>query len=463
MSPYPIGKLQLQAKAQEKVPKQGKDSDAPPFSACLAGLLPPQGTPVQEGPRPGGSKDPAVPGEMEGIAGSGLIELVVDTCSTPWSWSAAGEGTNQGAREAVVAALTGRAGEAQIADWSGGHKPVVTLEPVTLERPVTASTPELPPAGAGGRNPAEPVQAVRVLGQGGGAAQPGALPPGLSAAGEEVAAVFPQVVGDPQGHEQADGGARTYQVPETNKALAAAGGTRGPGPSPATGTGSVPVRPDSVWHPSGDGATVEDGVTVRDSVMSAKAGEKPAMGAGREPAVNPRAYEGVHVGGSVSPTGSGTAAGSAAPVGEKPAVPSGPAGVPTAELAARIISLTRGSRTERQELELQLKPPGLGKMRLYTVLVDNRLSVHMVVETLEAGRLLQVSLPELRQALQGQGLSLDQVQVQVNGGYSGDREGPAGRDGWSGPGGRGWQYAVVEQEDLSPPSWDTPYRLDYLA
>ncbi|MBE3580483.1 MAG: flagellar hook-length control protein FliK [Thermoanaerobacteraceae bacterium] len=454
MSPYPIGKLQLQAKAQPGVTRQEKDHDTPPFSACLAGLvLHIQGTPVQEGPRLGSPENPAAPPEGETGVGPGPVGQVADLIAGVAGdlWSAAGEGTNRAAGGATGAALTVRLVEAQVDEWSGGPKPTVTPEGAAAP-----PTPEPPPVIAGGRNQAEPVLPVGAQGQGGGTAPSGPRTPGLAAAGDKGAAVL-ALAGGPHGHEQAEGGVRTYQVPEAHEAPAAAGGTRSSGPSPAAGSGSVPVRADGVRH------LQEDGAPVRYSVVSAKIGEKPGMGEGRGPAVNLEANEGFHVGGSVSPRVTGTAAGSAPPA-EKPAFPSKPAEVNATELAARITSLTREGRTQRQELELQLKPPGLGKMRLYTVLVDNRLSVHMVVETPEAGRVLQLSLPELRQALQGQGLSLDQVQVQVNGGYSGDREGPAGREGWPGPGSREWRwYAGGEQEDIPPPPWDVPYRLDYLA
>ncbi|MGB9860553.1 MAG: flagellar hook-length control protein FliK [Moorellaceae bacterium] len=99
------------------------------------------------------------------------------------------------------------------------------------------------------------------------------------------------------------------------------------------------------------------------------------------------------------------------------------------ELAARILSLARlENRDGRQELELQLRPEGLGKVRLHTVLADNRLSVQMLVETREAGRILQMSLPELRQVLQSQGLQLDQLQVQVDQGYGGRQQEYRGRE-----------------------------------
>lgn len=131
------------------------------------------------------------------------------------------------------------------------------------------------------------------------------------------------------------------------------------------------------------------------------------------------------------------------------------------ELAARILSLARlENRDGRQELELQLRPEGLGKVRLHTVLADNRLSVQMLVETREAGRILQMSLPELRQVLQSQGLQLDQLQVQVDQGYGGSQQ------EYRGQGERySAQLSISEEADI--PAWDrvalSSSSLDYFA
>lgn len=133
------------------------------------------------------------------------------------------------------------------------------------------------------------------------------------------------------------------------------------------------------------------------------------------------------------------------------------------ELAARVISTAQlEKKWGRQELELQLRPEGLGKVRLHTILMDNRLSVQMLVETPQAGRLLQMSLPELRQVLQSQGLQLEQLQVEIDHGYSGGRPDLANREGKSNAG-RGGFLDGLEQDHLTLAPVGMSYLLNYLA
>lgn len=133
------------------------------------------------------------------------------------------------------------------------------------------------------------------------------------------------------------------------------------------------------------------------------------------------------------------------------------------EVAARLISTAQlEKKGGRQELELQLRPEGLGKVRLHTVLTDNRLSVQMLVETPQAGRLLQMSLPELRQLLLSQGLELEQLLVEIDYGYSGGRPDVANREGRSNAGRSGFLEGL-EQEHLAVDPVGMSYVLNYLA
>ncbi|SMB94002.1 hook-length control protein FliK [Thermanaeromonas toyohensis ToBE] len=134
------------------------------------------------------------------------------------------------------------------------------------------------------------------------------------------------------------------------------------------------------------------------------------------------------------------------------------------ELASKLLALARWQAyPDRYELELKLKPESLGKLRVHVVLAENRLSLQLMVETPEAGRALQVALPELKQVLQTYGLKLEQIHVQVSTGQGGK--------GWEGPGeGRSWGTQVwpvlevkSEEDTLQVAPARNSYRLDYLA
>ncbi|QGP92842.1 Flagellar hook-length control protein FliK [Neomoorella glycerini] len=134
------------------------------------------------------------------------------------------------------------------------------------------------------------------------------------------------------------------------------------------------------------------------------------------------------------------------------------------EVMATIMASARMSRSgSQQELEIQLQPESLGNMKLRATLDGGRLALHLLVENSEAARALQAAVPEMRQAVAGQGLRLDQVQVQVAGGGHGSnyqtgsrgehRQGP----GWQ-PGAPAW--TAHDEETVTFGTW---YRLDYLA
>ncbi|WP_025774206.1 flagellar hook-length control protein FliK [Neomoorella thermoacetica] len=134
------------------------------------------------------------------------------------------------------------------------------------------------------------------------------------------------------------------------------------------------------------------------------------------------------------------------------------------EVFATILSTARLAATNgRQELELQLQPENLGKLKLRALLDGGRLTLQLLVESSEAARALQAAVPEMRQAAAVQGLRLDQVQVQVGGdGHGGgrhqaDSQGEYRQDA-------GWQH----RSSGWPGSPDLEgtinrYRLDYLA
>jgi flagellar hook-length control protein FliK len=138
----------------------------------------------------------------------------------------------------------------------------------------------------------------------------------------------------------------------------------------------------------------------------------------------------------------------------------------TTEVVAAVVAAARMSRSgSQQELEIQLQPENLGHLKLRATLEGGRLVLHLLVENSDAARALQVAVPEMRQAAAGQGLRLEQVQVQVNseGPGSGHQAGGRGEQQQGSP---GWQRGTrawssgPEGIDAAAATW---YRLDYLA
>ena len=135
------------------------------------------------------------------------------------------------------------------------------------------------------------------------------------------------------------------------------------------------------------------------------------------------------------------------------------------QVFATILSTARlAAIGSRQELELQLQPENLGKLKLRALLDGGRLTLQLLVESSEAARALQAAVPEMRQAAAVQGLRLDQVQVQVSGDGQGgsrhqaDSQGEYRQDaGWQRRS-FGWPGSPDSREGTI-----NRYRLDYLA
>lgn len=133
------------------------------------------------------------------------------------------------------------------------------------------------------------------------------------------------------------------------------------------------------------------------------------------------------------------------------------------EVIASALTAARLSRTGSQrELDLQLQPENLGSLKLRASLEGGRMILHLLVESSEAARAIQAAVPEMRQAVAGQGLRLDQVQVQVGGdGQAGDNQN-GGNGGYHRGDGRQpqaplWPEAAVARDATGN------YRLNYLA
>lgn len=133
------------------------------------------------------------------------------------------------------------------------------------------------------------------------------------------------------------------------------------------------------------------------------------------------------------------------------------------EVIASALTAARLARTGSQrELELQLQPENLGTLKLRASLEGGRMILHLLVESSEAARALQAAVPEMRQAVAGQGLHLDQVQVQVGGdGQAGEHQNGSNGGYHQGSGRQPqsplWPEAAVTRDTTGN------YHLNYLA
>ncbi|MGI9859998.1 flagellar hook-length control protein FliK [Moorella naiadis] len=133
------------------------------------------------------------------------------------------------------------------------------------------------------------------------------------------------------------------------------------------------------------------------------------------------------------------------------------------EVIASALTAARLARTGSQrELELQLQPENLGSLKLRASLEGGRINLHLLVESGEAARALQAAVPEMRQAVAGQGLRLDQVQVQVGGdGQAGEHQngsnGGYHQDSGRQPQSPLWPEAAITRDTTGN------YHLNYLA
>lgn len=66
-----------------------------------------------------------------------------------------------------------------------------------------------------------------------------------------------------------------------------------------------------------------------------------------------------------------------------------------------------------REAHLQLSPPELGRLDIQIIVEGERVQAHIVAESKDVGALIQSHLPELKQALQGHRLDLENIRVDV--------------------------------------------------
>ena len=125
----------------------------------------------------------------------------------------------------------------------------------------------------------------------------------------------------------------------------------------------------------------------------------------------------------------------------EPAAKPASSGVPLAlnqtDVSARLAGYLRSAAEMDQTLKIRLTPPELGTLQIEVKQRDGQTVARLEVETELVKSLLLEQMPQLREALQQQGLKLDQVEVEINdqlasdqdqAGSQPEREGSAGRD-----------------------------------
>ncbi|MDK2820373.1 MAG: flagellar hook-length control protein FliK [Clostridia bacterium] len=133
-------------------------------------------------------------------------------------------------------------------------------------------------------------------------------------------------------------------------------------------------------------------------------------------------------------------------------------------LITNVLETARLVRTGgQQEIQIKLQPETLGNLKLRATVEGNNLTLHLLVESTEAAKALQVAIPELRQAVYQQGLNLDQVQVQV--GSEGSSENNQTGDFNKNRQGQNLHGQVADwmNYDENEPGSSTWYNLNYLA
>ncbi len=137
------------------------------------------------------------------------------------------------------------------------------------------------------------------------------------------------------------------------------------------------------------------------------------------------------------------------------------------QIMAAILETARLARLGSQrELELQLRPENLGNLKIKAALLGSSLTLQLLVESSEVARLLQAMLPEMRQAVAEQGLRLEHIELQLQGGadsnegldYSGSRNEYRPDRNWQQQAGKPWQGELT-----GTPLVERLYRCDYLA
>jgi flagellar hook-length control protein FliK len=103
---------------------------------------------------------------------------------------------------------------------------------------------------------------------------------------------------------------------------------------------------------------------------------------------------------------------------EGPAAPP-PANAFSATIERLAAEISTHIRHNRHEVTMRLEPPELGNLRIELSLDGDRLQARVTAEIADARQLIEMHLPELRQALQAHKLDLVNVQVDLGGNWTG--------------------------------------------
>lgn len=83
--------------------------------------------------------------------------------------------------------------------------------------------------------------------------------------------------------------------------------------------------------------------------------------------------------------------------------------------------LSIGKHLESSSISMQLHPKELGLVNLQLSVSQNKVKAHLLAQSQQVQEVLQRHLPQLREALQQQGLQLDHLQVSVGSQHAGDQ------------------------------------------
>jgi flagellar hook-length control protein FliK len=121
-----------------------------------------------------------------------------------------------------------------------------------------------------------------------------------------------------------------------------------------------------------------------------------------------------------------------------------------AEIIKQIVARTNRQGTrEGGEIRIQLKPDYLGPLNLRVTLERGALTAHLVTQSQRVKEAIEAGLPQLKQALEDQGLRTDQIAVSLgNDSFSAQLNGQ-GRGAW---GQRAWGDAEWSRYPAATPS-----------
>ena len=128
--------------------------------------------------------------------------------------------------------------------------------------------------------------------------------------------------------------------------------------------------------------------------------------------------------------------------------------LPETQLVDQVVShLAAGNNGETSRMLLRLNPAELGTLRIELTMEGDKLRAQLHAQTQQVQEVLDRHLPQLRDALQMQGLKIDSFRVDVQGGHSQARDQASQ---WQQPQQQGHQGHRPAVTDWPPPELDIP-------